>query len=618
MKTKPIIIGVITGIVILGLAFFVKAKYFDKPPVAKYDQFMQDFNRHVVNKNTDSLATYFDLVWQLDMVWQPEMLNHFLKVLTNQSSVNMGNAAVLKLTLNIKGCTYTYLENGDAKIKVPVKLMDRTLPAQWTAITFTVHKKANKYVITNVDNLRFIEDYLAYENKVNTKSLTDKDIYSPITLQAFKSAEKLKTKYDSVLWFSHINKQTYFYVVKGKWDYYDVDSAKTYKMGLVNPQLQEIIPAEYDLIYNINGSINGLVEVEKDRKRGFYDLNGKIVVPVEYDQIFPLVNSEHLGALRKGNSYYWLEKNYSVSEETTVNIKELMAQLPRVNWTNLSHLSKTDVMEMNSRDNHSSVLISPSYLTDLNLVSAIKYLKNPLRRNVEFFDASSAYKVTEAEDLARADTGRFQALVYSIRDYFIGGRSEFYDVKNVVLVDKKENRTFSSDILADYSNSDGGEAPAKCDGYSFKALNDTLFELRAGATVDLSLPDEHFVKEMLVYQYLYLHNNKLVQKPTNRLFAFTKFVKMDESYIRGCYLYNGKTVSELPPVVLRYMKNEIYADYNYIFKDKQWKSVFEGSILDYKAENANVDDRLTDIDRYNLNWINQRLNGQAATKLAAR
>jgi len=612
MKTKPILIGVTIGVIILGIAFFVKAKYFDKPRVANYDQFLQDFNRHVVNKNTDSLATYFNLTWQ------PELLKHFLKVLTNQSSVNMGDPAVLKLELNINNCSYVYQENGDAKINIPVKLIDNTLPVQLTALTFTVHKKANKYIITDVDNQGFIEDYLAYENKVRTKGLTDKDIYSPITLQAFKAAEQLKTKYDSVLWFSHINKQTYYYVVKGKWDYYDVDSAKTYKMGLVNPQLQEIIPAEYDLVYNINGSFNGLIEVEKDHKRGFYDLDGKLVLPVEYDQIFPLINSEHLGALRKGESYYWLEKDYSVSGEAEINIKDLMAMLPPVNWSGLANVRKTDIMELNSRDNHSSVLISPSYLIDLNLVTAIKYLKNPLRRNVEFFDASSEYKVAESENLTKADTGRFQALVYSIRDYFIGGRSEFYDIKNVVLVDKQSNRTFSSDIPVDYSMAESAEAPVKCDGYSFKPVSDTLFELKAGASTNLTLYDDTYIQEMPIYHYMYVHNNKLQEKPTNRLFAFTKFVKMDESYITGCYLYNEKVITGLTPAMLRYMKNEIYADYNYIFKDKKWASIFGDGMVEYKAENANVDDRLTEIDRYNLNWINQHLGAQSATKLAAR
>jgi len=612
MKTKPILIGVITGIIILAIAFFVKAKYLDKPKVANYDRFLQDFNRHVVNKNTDSLATYFDLVWD------KELLNQFLKVITNQSSVIAGNGAVFKLALNIDSCSYEYQKNGDTKIIVPVRFSDPTLPPQITSLGLLVHKKESRYVITQVDNQNFINAYLAYENKVNTKTLADKDIYSPITLQAFKVADKLKAKYDSVLWFSHINKQTYYYVVKGDWNYYDPDSAKTYKMGLVNPQLQEIIPAEFDLIYNINGTINGLIEVEKDHKRGFYNLNGKVILPVEYDQIFPVANSEHLAALRKGTAYYWMEKDYSISGEAAVNINQLLTMLPEVNWNSLGHVNKTDIMELNSRDNHSSVLISPSYLTDLNFVSAVKYLKNPLRRNVEFYDASDEYKVAKNENFNKADTGRFQALIYSIRDYFIGGRSEFYDTKNVMLVDKQSNRTFSTNIPVDYTMSEGGEAPTKCNGYNFKPVSDTLFELKVGASTSLTLYDDTYIQEMPMYHYLYVHNNKLNEKLSNRLFTFTQFVKMDESYITGCYLYNDKTLTGLTPAMLRYMKNEIYADYNYIFKDKKWASIFADSMMDYKAENANVDDRLTEIDRYNLNWINQRLKEQTATKLAAR
>jgi hypothetical protein len=613
MKTKPILIGVTIGILVLAIAFFVKAKYFDKPQAANYDRFLLDFNRQVVNKNTDSLATYFDLTWD------KQLFTQFLKVITNQSSINPGEPAHLKLALDITTCNHIQKENGNTDIIIPVKLTHTTLPEELTTLTLTVQPKGiHKYTIVKVNNEAFISDYLSFENKIRMHGIPDKDIYAPITLQAFKSAEKLKGKYDSVLWFSHVNKQTYFYVIKGKWDYYDPDSAKTYKMGLVNPQLQEIIPPEYDLVYNINGSIPGLVEVEKEHKRGFYNLNGKIVLPVEYDQIFPLVNSEHLGALRKGDSYYWLENDYSVSNEASIDINQILTMLPPVNWKNLSQGVKTDIMELNSRDNHSSVLISPSYLTDLNLISAIKYLKNPLRRNVEFYDASNNYKVAEAENLTKADTGRFRALVYSIRDYFIGGRSEFYDTKNVVLVDKQGNRTFSADIPVDYTMSDGGEAPVKCDGYSFRAINDTLFELKAGASTSLTLHDDTYIQEMPVYHYLYVHNNKLQEKPNNRLFAFTKFTKMDESYISGCYLYKDKTIAELTPAMLRYMKNEIYADYNYIFKDKKWASIFADGMMDYKAENASIDNRLTEIDRYNLNWINQRLNAQSDTKLAAR
>ncbi len=55
-------------------------------------------------------------------------------------------------------------------------------------------------------------------------------------------------------------------------------------MGLVNPELKEIIPARYDLIHNINGTFPGLIEVEKDGKKGFYDIAGNIAIPVKYDR----------------------------------------------------------------------------------------------------------------------------------------------------------------------------------------------------------------------------------------------------------------------------------------------------------------------------------------------
>jgi hypothetical protein len=267
MKTKPVLIGLFAVVLLLGIGLFVKAKYFKKAEPARFDNFLQSFNKHAVNQNTDSLATYFDLVWD------KKLLNQFLMVITNQQSVNPDELAIVKMTLNIDSCGYKDLEDGDTEITIPVRLTDTKLPPQLTSLGFRVHKKEGKYVIIQVDNQDFIRDYLAFENKIKTKGLTDKDIYSAITLQAFKSAEQLKSRYDSVLWFSHINQQTYYYVVKGKWDYYDPDSAKTYQMGLVNPQLQEIIPPKFDLIYNINGSLQGLVEVEKDHKHGFYNLS---------------------------------------------------------------------------------------------------------------------------------------------------------------------------------------------------------------------------------------------------------------------------------------------------------------------------------------------------------
>ena len=87
-----------------------------------------------------------------------------------------------------------------------------------------------------------------------------------------------------------------------------------------------------------------------------------------------------------------------------------------------------------------------------------------------------------------------------------------------------------------------------------------------------------------------------------------------------------KTIDQITPEMLRYIKNEIYADYRYQFKDKRWMEVFADmqSYNNYsgtdRPNNVNVDDSLTVIDKYNLNWIAQKLKG-AKTKpntLAAR
>lgn len=613
MKTKYIIIAVVALFIIGASAYYVKAKYFGKLSTNDAELFLNNFNQQVVSKNTDSIATYFDVPWN------KKLLKQFINVLINKSSVNVGEAATLALELKVDEASYIEKPDGELETIVPIKLTNPILPDGRTTLSFTLRKQGiHGYSIVLVNNKDFLKDYLTYQNSIQTKDLPDKDIYSPATLQAFKTAEQLKTKYDSVIWFSHINKQTYYYVITGKWDYYNIDSAKTYKMGLVNPQQKEIIPADYDLVYSINGTFNGLVEVEKDRKRGFYDLNGKIVIPVEYDQVFPVSNSEHLAALRKNDSYYWLEKDYSIGAEANISIKDLFAMLPPTNLSNIDNLKNENVMELNSRDNHSSILISPSYLADLNLMEAVKYFKNPLRKNVEFFDASSQYKVAQNNKTAKADTGRFEALVYSIRDYFIGGRSEFYDVQNLVLVDKNSNKIFSKNFQVDYSMSESASAPEKCDGFSFRSVTDTLFELKTAASTSVMLYDDSNIEEMPVYHYLYLHNNKIQEKPTGRIFAFTKFVQMDNSYVTGCYYYNDKVMGELTPEMLRYMKNEIYADYHYKFKDKKWKSIFEERMYDYKAEHESVEDSLTAIDRYNLNWINQKLKLQTPVKLAAR
>ncbi|HVV56111.1 MAG TPA: YARHG domain-containing protein, partial [Mucilaginibacter sp.] len=112
-------------------------------------------------------------------------------------------------------------------------------------------------------------------------------------------------------------------------------------------------------------------------------------------------------------------------------------------------------------------------------------------------------------------------------------------------------------------------------------------------------------------------------------------MKLDDSYLNGCYLIDtGSTpdlqgkqqiVNRITAEMLRYMKNEIYADYAYKFKDPRWQEVFEDmpSYYDNKSgnpkANVSVDDSLTDIDKYNIEWINRKLKSlKLGTTLAEK
>lgn len=485
-------------------------------------------------------------------------------------------------------------------------------------------------------------DYLAYQNLIKSKALTDKDIYSAVTLKAFETAAQLKTKYDTVIWFAHDGAKNYFYVAKGKWeedfdDRQKADTAKSYKMGLVGPDLKEIIPLEYDLIHNIGGTFPGLIEIEKDGKKGFYDLQGKIVLPVNYDQVFPIDDDANLAVLHKGDDYFYLKKDMTVSDKVDLKVTDFFPKIRMMGGAfDLAKVASPIITEYNSREIQGAVYITPSYLADLNIARQVVTFKNPLRKSV-FEEVHTNYDVG-APDNVKDDNNWLTASIYSIRDYFVGGRGEFYDSKNIVIVDKKRNRIFSQPMAADYTREEesGASLEGPCNVNTIRAINDSLYEVKSGALMYLDLYDStKTITGGAYYHYLVISHNKLSELPDERFFGFTKYVKMDDSYLNACYnmvigtgAYDDRKkqiIDRITPEMLRYMKNEIYADYGYRFKDKRWQVIFQ-SMPKYDLDSngnpkpglASVDDSLTAIDKYNINWITQKMKGAQSATLAAK
>ena len=160
----------------------------------------------------------------------------------------------------------------------------------------------------------------------------------------------------------------------------------------------------------------------------------------------------------------------------------------------------------------------------------------------------------------------------------------------------------------------GGELSGKCNDNYLRKINDTLYEFKTTSLFDQTI-NGISVSEGPYYHYLHFVKGKLTALPSERLFSFTQFVKMDETYLYGCFMIDDKHVDKVSPEILQYMKNEIFASYHYKFKNDKWIKELE---YRFEGKNASVDDSLTTIDKYNINWISQKLKEQPGKVLAAK
>ncbi|WP_448701674.1 WG repeat-containing protein [Mucilaginibacter sp. AW1-3] len=610
MQRKPVLI--IAAIAVIGICafLFVRGKYLVKPKDTEVIAFLDGFNADVNAGDPDSLFKYFD------SHRKAKTLNHLLNLMCNKTGSD-GNKPLFYVSLDTHQSEIKLINAEIVEAKVPVQFTEKINSGnvRQTILLLRLRKvSAGVFKITRIDGRVFYKDYIAYENDI--RPIDNSITYSPETLEAFKKAEQLKSKYDTVVWFHHLNQKTYYYVVKGGWKhfYYSYENGEkakdTYKMGLVDPDLKEIIPVEYDLVHNVGGTIAGMIEVEKGDKRGLYNLTGKIMVPVTYDQIMPLKEGDNLAVLRNGDDYFYLKKDTTITDKIT-NL-DISAMLRKTKWYgdsyDMAKISKNDVMEYNSKDEYASIMLPPSYLVDWNVQPHLINLPNPLRKATdEMMGMSSSYEITFEQ--YKTQGSWYETIFNTIKDNYVDARSGLYEHRNVVMVDKKHNQIVGYDINTDNSRDvEGGTLSGTCNELTFRAVNDSLFELKTTAFIGMDMKNGKFLSEAPAYHYLYVNGNKLREYPTGRLFNFTRYVKMDESYLHGCFVYNDKPMGYVSDELLQYMKNEIFAEYNYKFKNQKWVDMFENRFNRYNATlRDDVSDSLTAIDTYNIAWINKKL-----------
>jgi hypothetical protein len=419
------------------------------------------------------------------------------------------------------------------------------------------------------------------------------------------SAIALSEHYDSVAFFSEVNDRILFYVVNGNWVYpyqweKQVDGGD-YKMGVVTAANEVVIPVQFTKIYNPDGSFDGMIEVEDNGLRGLFHVTGGVFIPAEFDAIYPATVDGVFAQVKKGDNFGWVDNSGKVSFDPSSHPNKKLFQSPVasgaiLDWTFTYPGSiKLLINPYDDMAEGNGVIVFPSFVRDLGIT--------PI--------ANAGVSIEASEyGLGMTDTQIKFEKVESIADQFFGLISFFMEAgadargyhssqNDLLVMDKNlQNISRFEKLTSDYESQDPcGDNPP-----SYKIIEPGLYESHDGHGG---------------YKYCKVTAEGTVEElKTDRQFNFTKFTRIDEEYFQNCryesveYEDNawedGKpnlvVISGMSSEDLDIMRNEIFAEYGFIFKSPKWKEYFSTRPW-YNPRYDNVDEFLTEKDKANIKFI---------------
>jgi hypothetical protein len=454
---------------------------------------------------------------------------------------------------------------------------------------------ANSFVISQVEGEKFYQAFTALKNN-NEWSLA-RELAMKERVWVYEKANELAPQFDSVIWFVNYRRTNYFYVVSGgNW----VNAFASYEsrneknvnstMGLVDSDGNIVIPLEYDLVGTIAFEWGDLVEVTKNKKVGYFDIEKKhLVIQPEYDVIIPYHFEDAQAIVKKDSVYGWFDKkfvyhdgfpspgakkwiddfSYLRQEISFKNGNQHFAEIPRADFAG------------------NGIVMPPSYLTTLGLfdpiIGGIATTEVPMNAWTEYLETKGSIyeKITEG----------IGALMTAVTERYLEGREEFYTTNRVVFMNNKRDTLAITTLPA-------GEV-------TFRQVDSTLLEFKAPPSWD------HYVDvdgdRLPVHTYFVVEENTIRRLESTRIYSQTKFVKLDSSYIMETGTrWNQEThqheeTNGISLETAKFMRDEILDEYGYKFPDESRQNYF-GTDGKYDSVEEFAE-QLTDVDRHNLDFL---------------
>lgn len=419
---------------------------------------------------------------------------------------------------------------------------------------------------------------------------------------------------DTIIYYTRVDSTWLFYVARGYWSPWVLSQREKseegdYRMGVVDARGRELIPTIFDKIYNPGGTLPGLIEVERDGKRGCYNIVGQPVVSVAFEGIYPYSeDQEVLAQVKFDGRYGWLDPrgnlNLDPSTHPDADLFASPAASERIlRWRYETRYEGLTYLRFYNRNlnyqRYDNIIITPSYLYDLKITD--EYNTNILTE-----DHPDHGYGAEGEQVSFIEmipfTQRIKAFVAEFIKWGPNARDYHYHRgRRLFTLNEQLQPVATVSFEGDYQYYSHPELPFR---------ETTLFEVRT-----LGYTQYPRYNHMTQYDYYQIGlDGSITSIATKRIFSFTKFNRVTKENFTGEFR-NGITTADdeasygyyqrtnhLSIDDLDVMCNEIFAEYGYRFKSEKWQRYF-GQQSWYDPRYDNVDDKLSDIDRYNVQFI---------------
>ncbi len=362
-----------------------------------------------------------------------------------------------------------------------------------------------------------------------------------------------------------VNENEYLLAQQGEYD----DT----KYGIYSADGEEIVPVEFDTIA-LMPTYDGCWEVTKDDKVGLYSSDGIQILPPVYDDFFPVYEDGVKAYFKKDNRY-----GYIASDGNEHSKYELS---PFENGT----IEQWD-------DNISTVFVDEEY--ENYIASYPSFYRHFFYDDIQDVDGMEAWVIEKEFDTFWEHT--YLSFVYKKAGGYIFLRQADENNYTLYYITSDNHRIFyraqMSDRVTDFNYFD----------YSF--INDTILRVIYN-NYDFMHP---------VFSYFLFKDGKCIYLSSNRKYPFTKYEKITEDLLKNTYSdgekhESGDIIGTFSYDITKYpcadeldlMRNEIFADYGYIFKSEKWEKYFKDKSW-YNPRFDNVDDKLSELEKENIDFI---------------